>query len=181
MQDAWRAATWCVALIAAIMSLASVGCKSQYEQHYDAAKALKEKGQWDKAIREYLLAAQADSSKARPYYRAAQLCKKMNRHTSATQLLFTAIDIDPYYESLYPDLVKALIRAGQPDRAKAEGLKALELEVVKSDVTLVEEIRDLIDQIDHIQRETPQPQIGATASAPPTDAGVTPPPEAGGQ
>lgn len=131
--------------------LLTVACNTEYDKHYDKAKQLRKEGQLEEAVKEFLVAAELAPKKPKPLYRAAQVLKKMDLHTSAALYCEKALELDPEYVSVYPEFVKELKRSGQFDKALEVGKKALEMKIVKRDIAIVDEIKMELEDVERFR------------------------------
>lgn len=131
----------------ALAAILGAGCQSEYEKQYDQAKQLSEEGRYLEAIAAYEKAAEIDPERARPLFRAAKLFKHMAEHTSSVVYLERALEREPDYLDIYPELVKELGRAGQFDRAQQEARKALDMDIVQRDLAIREEIQQQLEEV----------------------------------
>lgn len=177
-----RFVSGCFALLAMLLLVTTVGCKSEAEVHYKRAKQLKEEERTDEAIKEYKLAAAADPTYAKPLYRLGQLYEHQEKYLLAAEYYRKAIDADPDYVRSYAELVKAWLRAEEFDKATAAAKDALGRKVVRRDMEATKEIKDLQVEIDNQRKAAAKrPAAAPTPVAPAPVVPTTPTsPTAGG-
>jgi tetratricopeptide (TPR) repeat protein len=161
------------AAVAVLTMMFLASCSSEYDKHYDKAKLLKDEERYEEAIAEYELAAKADPSRAKPWYRIAQVYKNLGKHKDAAASLEKGIAAEPDHTDSYAELVKAYRRDNQLDKAEETAKKALNVPAVKRDAEVTAEIEAEIAEIENARKNPPAVTTG-TVSVEPTTGTVAP-------
>jgi len=170
----------CLLAVVGVVPAALVACKSEAEKMYNQAKEMNDEGRLDEAIELYKKAAEADPNNAKARFRLAQVYEHQEKYPLAAEWYQKAIEADPDYVRSYAELVKALLRAKEFDKAQAAAKDALDRKVVRRDIEATQEIQALQADIEKERKgaATPPPLAAPVPLTPPPavpDAATSPP------
>ena len=100
----------------------------EYRAHTNLGIALTERGQWEKAIEQYRMALQLNSSDAIPRDDLAKALSHLNRPSESLELYAQALDLDPNNPEIHYSHGTLLEKQGQIDEAKNEYQQAIRLD-----------------------------------------------------
>ncbi|MFH0792750.1 MAG: tetratricopeptide repeat protein [bacterium] len=106
-------------------ALLTLGCKSEYRQHYERGKALEKAGDFAGAAEAFQQAVAANPEDAKTFLRLGDAHRELGQWDKALGAYEKVLSLDPKYSKAYQRMVGVFERMGQLDEAIAAGEKGL--------------------------------------------------------
>jgi tetratricopeptide (TPR) repeat protein len=150
-------------------ALALVGCKSEAEKHYDAAKRLRDSGEFEKAIEEFLAAAELQADHHKAHYRAAEIYRDdLFNADKAIEHFRRTVEINPLYYRAWKKMIDLYITKDDTDTAIKTIQEAIRSGAFDSEPDEKDELYDKLEDLKKKQEKEARPpaQSPQKANAP---------------